>query len=105
MVEVVQEFRETHPDVLLIVTADHETGGMTIEPTNETNTNSDGDDPVPYYGDGSLNNAGPNGEVPQRSGPFKIKGTRPRVQGGLDDPRAHRRHGPGDRRGPARPRC
>ncbi len=75
MVEVVQEFRETHPDVLLIVTADHETGGMTIEERAETNTNSDGDDPVPYYGDGSRNNAGPNGEVPQRSGPFKIKGT------------------------------
>ncbi len=75
MVEVVQEFRQTHPDVLLIVTADHETGGMTIEEPIESNTNSDGDDPVPYYGDGHLNNAGPNGEVPKRSGPFKIKGT------------------------------
>ena len=75
MVEVVQEFRETHPNVLLIVTADHETGGMTIEPKNETNTNSDGDDPVPYYGDGSLNNTGPGGAVPPRSGPFPIKGT------------------------------
>jgi len=75
MVEVVQEFRQTHPDVLLIVTADHETGGMTIEDPIETNTNSDGDDPVPYYGDGHLNNAGPNGQVPKRSGPFKIKGT------------------------------
>jgi alkaline phosphatase len=75
MVEVVQEFRETHPDVLLIVTADHETGGMTIENLAEKNTNADGDDPVPYYGDGSLNFAGPNGEVPPRSGPFRIKGT------------------------------
>ncbi len=75
MVEVVQEFRDTHPDVLLIVTADHETGGMTIEEPAETNTNSNGDDPVPYYGDGSLNNAGPNGEVPPRSGPFEIEGT------------------------------
>jgi len=78
MVEVVQEFRETHPEVLLVVTADHETGGMTIENQVETNTNSDGDDPVPYYGDGSLNNAGPNGEVPPRSGPFPIKGTKNR---------------------------
>jgi alkaline phosphatase len=77
MVEVVQEFRQTNPGVLLVVTADHETGGMTIENNNneESNTNSDGDDPVPYYGDGSLNNAGPNGETPPRSGPFKIKGT------------------------------
>ena len=75
MVEVVLEFRQTHPNVLLIVTADHETGGMTIENASETNTNSDGDDPVPYYGDGSRNNAGPRGQVPPRSGPFKIKGT------------------------------
>jgi alkaline phosphatase len=77
MVDVVQQFRQANPDVLLIVTADHETGGMTIENNNneESNTNSDGDDPVPYYGDGHLNNAGPNGETPPRSGPFKIKGT------------------------------
>ena len=75
MVEIVEEFRLTHPDVLLVVTADHETGGMTIEPTGETNTNSNGDDPVPYYGDGSKNFAGPNGEVPPKSGPFEIKGT------------------------------
>lgn len=78
MVEVVQRFREQNPDVLLIVTADHETGGMTIENHNneESNTNSEGDDPVPYYGSGRLNNAGPNGETPPRSGPFKIKGTK-----------------------------
>jgi alkaline phosphatase len=75
MVEIVEEFRLTHPDVLLVVTADHETGGMTIENTSEANTNSNGDDPVPYYGDGSKNFAGPNGEVPPKSGPFKIKGT------------------------------
>jgi alkaline phosphatase len=75
MVEAVLEFRETHPNVLLIVTADHETGGMTIENAYEKNTNSDGDDPVPYYGNGSRNFAGPNGEVPPLSGPFRIKGT------------------------------
>jgi alkaline phosphatase len=75
MVEIVEEFRLTHPDVLLVVTADHETGGMTIENTSEPNTNSNGDDPVPYFGDGSKNNAGPHGEVPPKSGPFKIKGT------------------------------
>ena len=75
MVEIVEEFRLTNPDVLLIVTADHETGGMTIENTSETNTNSNGDDPVPYFGDGSKNFAGPNGEVPPKSGPFEIKGT------------------------------
>jgi alkaline phosphatase len=75
IVEIVQEYRQTNPDVLVVVTADHETGGMTIENTSETNTNSNGDDPVPYYGDGSKNFAGPNGEVPPKSGPFKIEGT------------------------------
>jgi alkaline phosphatase len=74
MVEVVEQFRQANPNILLIVTADHETGGMTIENVAESNTNSNGDDPVPYYGDGSLNNSA-NGEVPPRSGPFLIKGT------------------------------
>lgn len=75
VVKAIQEYRETNPNVLLIVTADHETGGMTIENTEETNTNSDGDDPIPYWGKKPMNNAGPNGEVPVRSGPVKIKGT------------------------------
>lgn len=75
IVEIVQEYRQTNPDVLVVVTADHETGGMTIENKGETNTNSNGDDPVPYFGDGSKNFAGPNGEVPPKSGPFKIEGT------------------------------
>jgi len=74
MVEAIQEYRESNPNVLVIVTADHETGGMTIEPMGETNTNSDGDDPIPYWGK-PLNNAGPKGQVPIRSGPVKIKGT------------------------------
>lgn len=75
MVEAIQEYRETNPNVLVIVTADHETGGMTIEPMGETNTNSDGDDPIPYWGK-PLNNAGPKGQVPIRSGPVTIKGTK-----------------------------
>lgn len=78
VVKAIQEYRETNPNVLLIVTADHETGGMTIEPMGETNTNSDGDDPIPYWGKKARNNAGPNGEVPKRSGPIKIKGTKDR---------------------------
>jgi len=77
IVEAINAYREINPNVLVIVTADHETGGMTIENMGETNTNSDGDDPVPYYGK-PRNNAGPNGEVPIRSGPVKIKGTKDR---------------------------
>ena len=78
VVEAIQEYRATNPDVLVIVTADHETGGMTIEDWSkeETNTNSDGDDPIPYWGKKALNNAGPKGQVPIRSGPVKIKGTK-----------------------------
>lgn len=75
VVNVIQKYRETNPNVLLIVLADHETGGMTIEPMGETNTNSDGDDPIPYWGKKALNNAGPKGQVPTRSGPVTIKGT------------------------------
>jgi len=75
VVTAIQEYRETNPNVLLIVLADHETGGMTIEPMGETNTNSDGDDPIPYWGKKALNNAGPKGQVPTRSGPVTIKGT------------------------------
>lgn len=75
VVKAIQQYRKTNPNVLLIVLADHETGGMTIENTEETNTNSDGDDPIPYWGNKALNNAGPNGEVPIRSGPVRIKGT------------------------------
>lgn len=76
VVNAVQQYRQTNPNVLLIVLADHETGGMTIEPIGETNTNSDGDDPVPYWGRKALNNAGPKGQVPIRSGPVRIKGTK-----------------------------
>ncbi len=76
MVSAIQEYRETNPNVLLIVTADHETGGMTIEPMGETNTNSDGDDPIPYWAKEPINNAGPKGQVPVRSGPVTIKGTK-----------------------------
>jgi alkaline phosphatase len=76
IVTAIQEYRETNPNVLVIVTADHETGGMTIEPMGETNTNSDGDDPIPYWGKKALNNAGPKGQVPTRSGPVVVKGTK-----------------------------
>lgn len=76
VVRAIQKYRETNPNVLLIVTADHETGGMTIEPMGETNTNSDGDDPIPYWSKKAINNAGPKGQVPKRSGPVRIKGTK-----------------------------
>lgn len=81
VVSAIQAYRQVNPNVLLIVTADHETGGMTIEDAKgETNTNSDGDDPVPYWGNKPRNNAGPNGEVPKRSGPVAIKGTNRRFK-------------------------
>lgn len=75
VVKAIQQYRKTNPNVLLIVTADHETGGMTIENVEEPNTNADGDDPIPYWRKKPMNNAGPKGQVPVRSGPVKIKGT------------------------------
>jgi alkaline phosphatase len=80
MVKVITEYQKEHPEVLLIVTADHETGGMAIENVlddDEPETNSDqvADDPVPYWSDNPENMPLPNGGVPKRSGPFTIKGT------------------------------
>lgn len=80
MVEVITDYQESHPDVLLIVTADHETGGMTIENVlddGEPEPNSDqvADDPVPYWAKVPENMPLPRGGVPERSGPFTIKGT------------------------------
>lgn len=80
MVKVITEYQKDHPEVLLIVTADHETGGMTIENVlddGEPEPNSDqvADDPVPYWSDTPENMPLPGGGVPQRSGPFTIKGT------------------------------
>lgn len=81
MVKAVTEYQKDHPNVLLIVTADHETGGMTIENVadddGEPETNSDqiADDPVPYWAKTPENMPLPGGGVPKRSGPFTIKGT------------------------------
>jgi alkaline phosphatase len=80
MVEVITEYQKEHPDVLLIVTADHETGGMAIENVlddGEPEPNSDqvADDPVPYWAETPENMPLPGGGVPKRSGPFTIKGT------------------------------
>ncbi len=80
MVKVITEYQKDHPEVLLIVTADHETGGMTIENVlddGEPEPNSDqiADDPVPYWADVPENMPLPDGGVPPRSGPFSIKGT------------------------------
>lgn len=80
MVKVITAYQEDHPEVLLIVTADHETGGMTIENVfddGEPEPNSDqiADDPVPYWAKVPENMPLPDGGVPTRSGPFTIKGT------------------------------
>jgi len=82
MVKVITEYQKEHPEVLLIVTADHETGGMAIENVldddGEPETNSDqlADDPVPYWAESKPENMPlPGGGVPKRSGPFAIKGT------------------------------
>ncbi|MGE0215138.1 alkaline phosphatase [Mycolicibacterium sp.] len=80
MVKVITDYQKDHPEVLLIVTADHETGGMTIENVlddGEPEPNSDqiADDPVPYWAEVPENMPLPGGAVPKRSGPFPIKGT------------------------------
>ena len=74
MTEVINEFRETHPDTLFIITADHETGGMTIEGKGMKSGNSDPDGHVPSYGKAE-NVPLKNGATPKRWGPFKVKGS------------------------------
>ena len=86
MVKVITEYQKDHPDLLLIVTADHETGGMTIEnllDDDEPEPNSDqvADDAVPYWADQPENMPLPGGGVPKRSGPFTIQGHRSPIQG------------------------
>jgi alkaline phosphatase len=55
--KTVEEYRESNPDVLFVVTADHETGGMTLE------------------GKLAKNKPLPKGGTPIRWGPFEVKGS------------------------------
>ena len=73
LVQVVEAYRESNPNVLLVVTADHETGGMTIETPAMKSTNSGPDGNVPDYGT-PQNLPLPGGKTPKRSGPFKVHG-------------------------------
>ena len=63
IVKVIEEYRQTHPNVLVVVTADHETGGLTIEDPRDPKTKVQGE------------------EIPERwwHGPFKVKGTDNRI--------------------------
>ena len=59
IVEVVEAYRAENPNVLFVVTADHETGGLTIEDPSDPKTKVQGE------------------EIPRNwwHGPFKVKGT------------------------------
>jgi alkaline phosphatase len=72
IVTVLKNYQAAHPETLIVVTADHETGGMTIEPTNDGGSGVDPDDPIPYYG-GKPTNVAKAPKVPADSGPFAIK--------------------------------
>lgn len=76
---VLKAFQATHPETLVIVTADHETGGMTIENVGDGATNVAGDDPIPAYDEKHPVNVSKAGELPKASGPFQIKGDRRRL--------------------------
>jgi alkaline phosphatase len=60
---VIEAYREENPNVLVIVTADHETGGLTIEDPRDSKTKVMGE------------------EIPAKwwHGPFKVKGTENRI--------------------------
>ena len=63
IVKVIEAYREENPNVLVIVTADHETGGLTIEDPRDSKTKVMGE------------------EIPAKwwHGPFKVKGTDNRI--------------------------
>jgi alkaline phosphatase len=71
--EKVEAYREANPDVLFIVTADHETGGMTLEGKLAKSNPSGGDGPVPAFGTPENKPLG-KGQTPIRWGPFEVKG-------------------------------
>jgi alkaline phosphatase len=70
----VEKYRQSDPDVLFIVTADHETGGMTVEGKNMKSGNSGPDGEVPDFGTPQNVPLG-KGKTPKRWGPFNIKGS------------------------------
>ncbi len=79
---VLKAFQATHPETLVIVTADHETGGMTIENDFDGATNVAGDDPIPAFDSKHPINVSKKGKLPKASGPFQIKGDKRKL--GLD---------------------
>lgn len=70
----VEAYRAANPDVLFIVTADHETGGMTVEGNNMGSGNSGPDGNVPDFGKPKNVPLG-KGRTPKRWGPFPVKGS------------------------------
>jgi alkaline phosphatase len=70
----VEKYRQSDPDVLFMVTADHETGGMTVEGRNMKSGNSGPDGNVPDYGTPKNVPLG-KGRTPKRWGPFKVAGS------------------------------
>ncbi len=72
--QTVEKYRESDPNVLFAVTADHETGGMTVEGKNAKPGKSGPDGNVPDFGI-PRNVPLPGGETPKRWGPFKVAGS------------------------------
>ena len=101
IVNRVQTYRETNPDVLFVVTADHETGGMTVEGKNMRSNRSFGDGDVP-----SLRRARepprPERRDAEALGSVPCEGFPGLLQGRLDDAGSHRDGGSGYG---GRPRC
>ena len=81
IVGTIEAYRATDPNLLVVVTADHETGGMTIEGPKSNSTWVLGY-PIPKR---------------WRNGPFGIEGTEHAVHDRLVDPGPHRRPGAADR--------
>jgi alkaline phosphatase len=75
IVTVLKAYQAAHPETLIIVTADHETGGLTIESPEDGGAGVAPDDPEPYYDEKHARNVQKKGKLPVDSGPFKVKGS------------------------------
>ena len=80
-VAVAREYVAEHPDTLLVVTGDHECGGLTVENVDATDESGDGAH-----------------DRRREDGPFPVAGSDQPVRPRLDDDRAHRSADAGDRR-------
>ena len=88
IVNVLKKFQASHPETLIIVTADHETGGMTLEDKADGGAGVAPDDPEPYWDEDQPRNIQIDGKLPVGQRAVQGQGDAPQVHPRLDDRRS-----------------